>query len=228
MAGYSIRESAKRLASEIETEKVLMRKNGRFTVFAALAALWVVAPIGSAFGQGKTIQQLFRESEKLYEAQQFEEALKGFEAIVRKEPRFAHARSYAAKCREAIAAGARPTRSLEGQLAQITLDNVEFVEADLASVFEYLSLRSEELSGGKVVPNFIYKGSDEQKRKTTVTLKLRNIPLTRVIDYVGQLTGIRFTYDEFAVVASPPVGSTQPKPAPEGGAKKDEISKKFD
>jgi hypothetical protein len=205
-----------------------MKKNGRFATWVTLAALCMAAMISASFGQGKTIQQLYKESVKLYEEQKYEEALKGFEVVVQKVPRNVYARSYAAKCREAIKAGTKPTRSLQSQLAQLTLDSVEFVETDLGSALEYLSQRSEELSGGKVVANFIYQGTDEQKQKATVTLKLRNVPFTRVVEYVGQLTNTRFTYDEFAVVAKP-IGSPQPQSAaPEGGAKKEGISSKFD
>lgn len=208
-----------------------MKKNGRTRALTTLAAFCLATMTGGAApGDGKTAQELYQESVKLYQAQKYEEALKNFEAIVRQEPRFVHARSYAAKCREAIAAGKKPTHSLEGQLAQLTVNQVEFVNTDLGSVFEYLSQQSEELSGGKVVANFIYEGTDEQKRNTTVTLKLRNVPFTRLLDYIGQLSNTRFTYDEFAVVARPGGSAppAQPQPAATETAKKSDLSSKFD
>ena len=60
-----------------------------------------------------------------------------------------------------------------------------------------------EISGGKVVANFIYKGPADDKQTKTVSLRLSNVPLTEVIRYVGQLTSTKFRYDEFAVVGIP-------------------------
>lgn len=49
----------------------------------------------------------------------------------------------------------------------------------------------------------LYKGSNADKESKMVTWKLGNVPMTEVIRYVGQLTGTKFKYEEYAVVGIP-------------------------
>ncbi len=181
-----------------------------------------------AFGAGnqaqaqekkRTLKDIYAEGVRLYEAQQWEAALVQFETFLKYQPNYPYARNYAAQCRKQIKAGVTPKKDLEGALAKIRVPSIQFENTSLAMVFEFLRQKSEELSDGKVVANFIYKGTEEQK-KTPVTLTLRDTPLTEVVRYVGQVSGTRFSYEEFAIVATPvggrgdsPITTTNPEGA---------------
>ena len=164
---------------------------------------------------------------KQYEAGEFTVALKGFETFLKHQPSYPYARSYAAKCRQMIKQGGKPKAKIDAKLAGIIIPSIDFNGTDLGLVFEFLSQKSEELSEGKVVANFIYKGSEEMKKNNTVTLKLRNAPFLDVVRYVGQLTRTNFDFEEFAIVGTP-VGSGAPSPTPGTGTQTTSLESKFD
>ncbi len=174
-------------------------------VVGTLAILMAVmaAATGQVAAEGKTLKDVYNDSVKLYDAGQYAEALKGFELVLKKAPRYVYARNYAVKCRQAIEAGKKPVINIEKQLADIKIPSVEFDKTDLGTVLEYLSKKTEELSGGKVSANIIYQGTDEDRKSKVVTLSLRNVPVTEVITYVGRLTGTNFKYEQYAIVGTP-------------------------
>ncbi len=156
------------------------------TLTLVLAVLFAL-PLGAQEKQ-RTLQDIYNDAVREYEAGEYASALEGFQTFLKHQPNYPYARSYVAKCQQKIREGGKPQATLETKLATLVIPNVNFDGTSLALVFEFLTQKSEELSGGKVVANFIYKGSEELKQKTTVSLSLRNTPFTDVIRYVGQLS----------------------------------------
>jgi len=104
--------------------------------------------------------------------------------------------------------------ALEGKLKAVILSQVEFSEADLDSVFLFLTQKTDEATGGKLHPNFIYKGSQEDRMRPQITLRLSNVPVSEVIRYVGELTSTAFVYETHAIVGTPlAMGGRAPEPA---------------
>ncbi|MEX2578185.1 MAG: hypothetical protein WD342_03940 [Verrucomicrobiales bacterium] len=175
--------------------------NPRSLILHCLLALFVLA-LQPAHSQVST-RDVYQDGVRLFKQGDYAEALVRFETVLAHKPRDPYARSYATKCKTAIAQNLGPKNDLEGQLSKIVVPQMSFADAPLGDVLEYLSGRVEELSGGKLVANFIYKGTSEQRNNTLVTLSLRNVPITEAIRYVGQLADTRFTYEEHAIVADP-------------------------
>jgi len=163
------------------------------------AFLFFLTPAAEA----QSVQEVYNKGVALFNQQQYAEALVLFDAVVKAKPGFVYARSYAAKCRTALASNQGPKNDLEGQLSKVMLPNVEFNAAPIGDVLQFLSTRAREISNNTVAPNFIYKGTAEQRDNTLVSLNLRNVPLTEVLRYIGQLTRTTFIYEEHAVVADP-------------------------
>jgi len=153
--------------------------------------------------EAQSVQEVYNKGVALFNQQKYAEALVLFDAVVKAKPGFVYARSYAAKCRTALASNQGPKNNLEGQLSKVMLPNVEFNAAPIGDVLQFLSTRAREISNNTVAPNFIYKGTAEQRDNTLVSLNLRNVPLTEVLRYIGQLTRTTFIYEEHAVVADP-------------------------
>jgi hypothetical protein len=149
------------------------------------------------------LQQVFNDAKAAYEAGEYEQAAEGFRQVLKYQPGYVYARKYLVQTEAKIKAGGDPKATLESKLAKLKVPSVAFEDASLEAVMAFLSQKSDELSGGKVVANFIYKGSSEEKKSTTLSLKLSNVPMTDVIRYVGQLTNTKFKYEEFAVVGIP-------------------------
>ncbi len=168
---------------------------------APLIALLLLLP-APAEAQA-SVQAAYQKGMSLYNQQSYVEALAYFEAVLKAKPDFIYARSYASKCKTAIAANKGPKNDIEGQLAKLILPEVNFKEAPIGDVLNYLTTRADELSKGAVVPNFIYKGTAEQRQVTTVSLNLRNVPMSEALKYIGQLTRTKFRYEEHAIIADP-------------------------
>ncbi|MCF6311441.1 MAG: hypothetical protein L3J39_03225 [Verrucomicrobiales bacterium] len=169
---------------------------------ASVAAVTMAMMMSLSLAAPGNLQQVFNTAKAAYDAGRYEEAAAGFRKVLKHQPGYVYARKYLRQTEIQMKKG-KVAVSLEGKLAKLNVPNVEFDKASLATVMEYLTAKSSEISGGKVVANFIYKGSNEDKESKTVTLKLGNVPMTEVIRYVGQLTGTKFKYEEYAVVGIP-------------------------
>lgn len=170
----------------------------------------------SGFSQ-TTLKSIRDEGIALYKAGRYEEALMKFTFILQKNPRDPYARSYQAKCKMAIA-NDLGRNDLEGKLAKIIIPQLNFSDAPIGDVLDYLAARTEELTKGQTVVNFIYKGTAEQRQNTRITLSVRNVPVTEAIRYVGQLSRTHFSFEEHAVVGDP--NYTPPAETPEERAAK--------
>lgn len=109
--------------------------------------------------------------------------------------------------------------TLERQYAAIILPKVEFSEVTLSEALEGLRMLAKNASGGKVTPNVIVRGEDVAQRKLSINLS--NVPLTEALNYVGQLTNTRLTYDKHAVIISSmaDLGSATAEASSKDGAK---------
>lgn len=148
-------------------------------------------------------QALYNQGLALFNQGRYAEALVVFESVLKAQPNFVYARSYVAKCKTAIAQNLSPKKDLEGQLAGVILPELNFADAPIGDVLDYLASRTQEISKGQTVVNFIYKGTPEQRSGTLITLSVRNIPLTGAIKYVGELSRSQVKYEEHAVVIDP-------------------------
>lgn len=191
-------------------------------LLAILSLLCFQLPAGA-----QSLREAYQRGVQLYNEEKYADALVVFEAVIRAKPDFVYARSYAAKCKTAIASNAGPKNDIEGQLSRVMLPAIEFNAAPIGDVLQFLSKRISDISGGSVTPNFIYKGTPEQRDSTTVSLNLRNVPVTEVIRYIGQLTRTRFIYEEHAIVADPnyqdKVNAAAQKAAEAAAAKPDPV-----
>ncbi len=154
-----------------------------------------------------TTKEVYNEGVRLFKEGSYREALAKFETVLQYKKNDPYARSYATRCKTAIAQDLGSKNDLEGQMAKIILPQVNFADAPIGDVLDYFTSRAEELTSGKFVPNFIYKGTPEQRQNTLITLSLRNVPMTEAIRYVGQLTKTRIKYEQHAVVVDPNGGA---------------------
>lgn len=180
-------------------EKPMKKPTALLVLLTILLA--TLLPFGVAKAQ--SFKAAYTEGVRLFDAGDYEGALTRFELAIRANPRSPHARSYMIKSKTAVAQGLGSKKSLEADLAKIIIPQINFEDAPIGDVLEYLAARAEELTNGKLRPNIIYKGTPEQRQNTLITLSVRNVPMTEAIRYVGQMSRTHFKYEEHAVVADP-------------------------
>jgi len=168
-----------------------------FSVFLSASLLMWFPATGSADSK-----EDYRNAQVAEKEGDYRTAIAIYEALVRQYPRDPKLRAALAQARLAEREGT-PKGVLEAKLKLVILPEVEFSDVDLDSVFMYLSQKTEELTGGKLRPNFIYKGSVEERKRPQITLRLSNVPVSEVIRYVGELTSTVFVYEPHAIVGTP-------------------------
>lgn len=166
-------------------------------------------------------QAIYNQGVALFNEEKYDEALILFEQVLKASPNFVYARNYAARCKTAMAQNLGPKNDLEGRLARVIIPEIAFADAPIGDVLDYLASRTQELTKGETVVNFIYKGTPEQRAGTPITLSLRSVPLSEAIKYVGELSRSKVKYEPHAVVIDPnpgaepaPADGTAPAPAP--------------
>ncbi len=174
----------------------------------------------TAFAADQDYSAIFEAGVKAYQEGDYDTAYLHFTTVLQKYPRDAKVRNYWYKTKSALKSGASKS-NIEGQLSQLVIKDFEVDGADLDSVFDYLRQKATELSGGKFTPNFIYRGTPEDKAEARVTLKLSSIPMDQLIRYIGEQTATDFRYEQHAVVATPKRMTREAEvPATEFGAAK--------
>lgn len=98
---------------------------------------------------------------------------------------------------QAQAAG-REAPSYDG----VILPKVNFREASLSSVLDLLRQQVEEVTEGGTLINFVAQLPPE-KLAQKISLSLQNVPLPAVLKYVGELAGVQFVSEQYAIVVKP-------------------------
>lgn len=179
----------------------------RLTLFLLALFVCVCNPLSAQ----DSLQAKYTQGVALFNQENYGDALILFEEVLQAKPDFVYARNYAAKCKAALAKNLGPKNDLEQRLKKVVLPEIAFVDASLQEVLDYLVGRTQELTKGEIIVNFIFLGTPEQRDSVRINLNLRNTPLTEVIKYLAMMGGFSLKYEPHAVVIQ--AGSTV-APAP--------------
>lgn len=191
-------------------------KNRILTILCMALAAMIIVPASQA--QQVDDRKLYEEAVTAYKARDYATAYEGFSELQKNYPTDAKIRYYFNNARMNLRASKPVRANLEAELQAIVLPEIELDGASLDVVFSFISAKADELSGGKVAANFIYKGTAEERDEPNISLRLKNVPLTEVIRYVGEISGTQFKYETHAIVGMPrrmlavPASSDLPEP----------------
>ena len=113
---------------------------------------------------------------------------------------------------------ADPSYALRNKLEKIIVPEVSVRQAAPADVIEYLNAEANKRSPDKTQINFVWLVPAGIKLNP-VTLNLRNVPLTDVLNFVTQLAGLRYRVEAHAVVIYKSEPERRIPPATEPNAK---------
>lgn len=125
------------------------------------------------------------------------------------------------------------------KLNSIVIDKVDFDKLDIATVIQFLSLKSKELDPDKQGVNFVLRlnyesgappatpapaarggaaapgaapapaAAPDQEIRREVTLQLTNVPLANILQYIQDQTNLQYSIDDYAVYLRPSVDEGQ-------------------
>jgi hypothetical protein len=143
-------------------------------------------------------QQVYARGMRAYMAGDIDTAKVCFAQVLAADPKNLPAAAMMRRIAMQQPAGA----DLRKQAESIVLPKVDFRDASLSSVLDYLRKDAAEQSHGKAAINIVSLFPADYGRDKTITLQLSNVPLASVLDYVAQLGGLKLDYQAHAIVAS--------------------------
>ncbi len=166
-------------------------------------ALFLAALSVSTLPLAAQQSSLLTQAQKAYLAGDLETAKPLFQKVLAEDPQNVAARNYlkAIAQAEAQASQANPGAAVEKQLQGLILPKVEFREATLDSALDALKQQAAKASDGKIQPNFVV--AQGVNASAPVTLNLSNVPFREVLRYVGDLAGVKFVVDRYAIRVEP-------------------------
>lgn len=170
--------------------KTLIHRFGvRLAVIATMAAC-----AGSALA-ADDVNQIFQMGRAAYYKGDMETAYQLLKQVEARNPQHFETKALLAQIRSQMKPN---TGSLKRTYEAVILPKVEFSEVTVEEAVEGLRALSKNASGGKVMPNIIIK--DPAVASKSLSLNLRNVPLTEAIQYVASIGGAKVTYDKHAVM----------------------------
>lgn len=160
-----------------------------------LAATVLFAQISLALSP----QDLLTEAQRDYLRGDTDGAKQKFEQVLELQPRNLTAQNYLRMiaAQEKTGGGAG---EMEKQLQALILDKVEFKDASVGSVLDYLKQNAARASKEKINVSFVVQVPAAVMDSKKVTLSLRNLPFTEVLRYLGELTGFQFVIEKYAIL----------------------------
>ena len=103
---------------------------------------------------------------------------------------------------------------LKSRTEALTVSKIDFRDASLNSVLDYLPKLAAQDSGGKTNLNIVRMFPKDYGDEKKITLQLASVPMSSVLDYIAELGGLSLAYEKAAVVvkmkdAAAPAQATQ-------------------
>ena len=185
--------------------------------------VWMLALasiVSSAFAAD--IADLMTEAQRAYLRNDYAAAKEKFEIVRKLDPGNKTAVSYLRLiiAEEQKNAGKGDRNATQEALKKLIMEKVEFREASLAEALDFLKQKGNQLAAGKVAINFVLQ-LDEQAQAAKITISMQKVPFSEVLRYVGDLAGVQFVYEQYAIVVKPKGLAQPPQAAAEnpGGLK---------
>lgn len=106
-----------------------------------------------------------------------------------------------------------PAATLSARTLERMTVPVEFKDTTLQSALDFIHQKIESVSNGKTQVNFVLNVPPELANKK-ITLQLDHAPVTELLRYVGELAGVNFQIQKYAVLVTPAAPGIAPTPTP--------------
>lgn len=182
---------------------------------AALSALAILL-VSPALARAQSAQRFYAEAVQAYQQGDTAMARRQLGRALDFEPNHPPARALLARIsteeKQRVASGApAPVVPMAAQMKALDrlVVPVDFQNTTLAAAVEFLRQQAGERSGGRLAPNIVLKLTPELANKP-VTLRMDNVPFTSVLRYLGDLAGVRFEPEAYAIVGTPAEAAAKP------------------
>lgn len=89
------------------------------------------------------------------------------------------------------------------ELAKVILPEIDFNDLPFEDVLRDLNDLIEQTTDGVVTPNMVLIDKNDSIKQKKVTLKMKQVPATVVLDYVLNIAGATAKYDQYSITIRP-------------------------
>jgi hypothetical protein len=125
-----------------------------------------------------------------------------FLKVQQANPQHAPTKSYLTQIFQAERGAALAAKSPEARLSRLIAPEVNFEQAKLDEVLEWIRLKAQNLAPKGQAPNFVFRlGASQQN--VTVTLRLTSVSLRDVLRTVADVGQLEIDYQPYAIIVKP-------------------------
>ena len=159
----------------------------------------------------QTASQLYDDAVRSYQAGDVEEAKRKLQLTLEVDKNFRPASALLGRIdlaqRKPAAPGQAAAAPVPLRLLQTMAFPVEFKDTTLSTALESIRQQVEQASGGQAQINFVLQLPPELANKK-ITLRLNHVPVLDVLHYLGDLAGVKFQVQPYAIAVVPAAGAT--------------------
>jgi len=170
-------------------------------VVATITLLALALTAGAVPPTREELTKTFEAGVAAFAKEDLAAAERQFRLVLQHVPQHAPSRRYLIDI-ERIRKAEASIPAMEKELSKLTVPEVKFDEVTLEDFLAFVALKTKELSGGKTVPNFVFRPSTPEMTDRVLTLTLTSVPASELIRQAGLLTGTKFTYEKYAIVVT--------------------------
>lgn len=163
-----------------------------------LAVIALAAPAASAQSSAKQAEAYYQKGLAAERAGDPDTAKAAYEAALKLHPGHANARYRAGQVK--INASSIKSAATKAKIGAVTIPVYQLEDATVQEAIQALGLAIEKASEEKIAPNFIIEDPNGKLAATRISMQLKNIPVSAVLEYIHSQAKTKARYDEHAVV----------------------------
>jgi len=171
-------------------------------IAATLTLVALALPAGAVPPTREELTKTFESGVAAFAKEDLAAAERQFRKVLQHVPQHAPSRRYLIDI-ERIRKKVASIPAMEKELSTLTVPEVKVDEVTLEDFLALVALKTKELSGGKTVPNFVFRPSTPEMTDRVLTLTLNSVPASELLRQAGLLTRTKFTYEKYAIVVTP-------------------------
>lgn len=151
--------------------------------------------------RAQKVEQYYKAAEKAYEKGDLTKTREALQRSLALNPN--HGPSYALAIKVRQNKSSFSVKARQTQMARVILPVVDFQAMPLEDVLRDLGDLIEKESKDSVIPNFVLIDKNGTIKSKNITLNMKQVPATVVLDYVMNMAGARAKFDQYSITVRP-------------------------
>ncbi len=104
--------------------------------------------------------------------------------------------------------GKMSQKARQNKLSSVIIPEVKLTDATLDEALSALTALVDDVSGKKVITNFVVQDPQNTLKTKRITLNVSNLPASAILDFILRSSAAKAQYDQYAIIITP-IGTGQ-------------------